>query len=206
LTKTRRQRRLSKIRRERERLKEFLSEVEKEAVKKGFKSAEEYLLWDALRKEGIEAEHNVKVCGFEVDLFIRPNLIVEVGFLDDYLQKKWDVLEEKGYKFLYFSNLEIRKRDILQNTVRRSRARSWGGMVVEMEARRCWIYGGPCHLGRATCSDDCHEKLVEMLEREFGRYKKVVGVVTGKAYRVPTRDIIEKGLRYEDLGKYPEWV
>ena len=30
-------------------------------------------------------------------------------------------------------------------------------------------------------------------------------MVTGKAYRVPTRDIIEKGLKQGDLKNYPEW-
>jgi len=47
--------------------------------------------------------------------------------------------------------------------------------------------------------------LVDRLEREFGIYKKVVDIETGKSHRVPTRDIIEKGLRYQDLKSYPEW-
>ncbi len=33
----------------------------------------------------------------------------------------------------------------------------------------------------------------------------MVDTVTGKAHRVPTRDIIEKGLKYRDLKNYPEW-
>ena len=56
-----------------------------------------------------------------------------------------------------------------------------------------------------TCSDDCHEKLVYRLEQEYGIYKKAVDIVTGKAHRVPTRDIIERGLRQMDLKNYPEW-
>ena len=40
--------------------------------------------------------------------------------------------------------------------------------------------------------------MVDRLEREFGIYKKVVDIETGKIHRVPTRDIIEKGLRHQD--------
>lgn len=43
------------------------------------------------------------------------------------------------------------------------------------------------------------------MEREFGIYKRVVDIETGKTHRVSTRDIIEKGLRHQDLKKYPEW-
>jgi len=43
------------------------------------------------------------------------------------------------------------------------------------------------------------------MEKEFGIYKKVVDIDTGKIHRVPTRDIIEKGLRQQDLRRYPEW-
>lgn len=56
-----------------------------------------------------------------------------------------------------------------------------------------------------TCSEECHEALVHRLELEFGMYKKVVDIETGRAHRVPTRDIIERGLRYQDLKNYPEW-
>ena len=47
--------------------------------------------------------------------------------------------------------------------------------------------------------------MVDRLEREFGIYKRVMDIETGKAHRVPTRDIIEKGLRHQDLKNYPEW-
>lgn len=75
-----------------------------------------------------------------------------------------------------------------------------------MGVQRCFICGGPCLPGRVTCSDGCHGKLVDRLERDFGRYKKVVDLTTGMAHRVPTRDIIERGLKQEDLRKYPRWV
>lgn len=69
----------------------------------------------------------------------------------------------------------------------------------------CYICGAPCSPGRLTCSDDCHEKLVYRLERDFGVYKKVVDLETGKTHRVLTRDIVERGLRQIDLKNYPEW-
>jgi len=59
--------------------------------------------------------------------------------------------------------------------------------------------------GELTCSDDCHKELVRRLIAEFGEFKKVVRAGTGIAYRVPTRDILEKGLREGDLDRYPIW-
>jgi len=56
-----------------------------------------------------------------------------------------------------------------------------------------------------TCSEACHKRFVGLLVEEFGEHKRVVDAETGKAYRVPMRDIIEKGLRHADLVKYPEW-
>ena len=55
-----------------------------------------------------------------------------------------------------------------------------------------------------TCSDGCYEALVSRLIAEFGKFKKVVRQTIGVAYRVPTRDILDKGLR-EELGRYPVW-
>lgn len=60
-------------------------------------------------------------------------------------------------------------------------------------------------LGRITCSKECHEKFVKSIEREFGEVKKVIDDTTGIVYRVPTRDIIEKGLTWNDLYRYPQW-
>lgn len=56
-----------------------------------------------------------------------------------------------------------------------------------------------------TCSDNCHEELVKRLIAEFGEFKKVVRASTGVAYKVPTRDIIECGLKEQDLDQYPLW-
>jgi len=60
-------------------------------------------------------------------------------------------------------------------------------------------------VGRLTCSDGCHEEFVKRLEREFGETKKVIDDITGTAYKVPTRDIIERGLTWQDLPKYQQW-
>ena len=56
-----------------------------------------------------------------------------------------------------------------------------------------------------TCSDQCHQELVRRLIADFGEFKKVVRQSTGVAYKVPTGDIIESGLREEELDRYPVW-
>jgi hypothetical protein len=43
------------------------------------------------------------------------------------------------------------------------------------------------------------------MELQFGTYKKVLDMDTGVAFKVPLRDIIEKGLKQRDLKNYPEW-
>ena len=75
-----------------------------------------------------------------------------------------------------------------------------------MSLRRCFV----CHQlydgGRElTCSDECHEELVRRLISEFGEFKKVVRMSTGVSYKVPTRDIIERGIREQALEQYPIW-
>ena len=71
----------------------------------------------------------------------------------------------------------------------------------------CVICGKPKAESRRflTCSEECHERLVERLVWKFGEFKRVVDAETGKAYRVPTRDIIERGLKHGDLARYPLW-
>jgi hypothetical protein len=56
-----------------------------------------------------------------------------------------------------------------------------------------------------TCSKECHDKLVESFIARFGEYKKVIRAGTGEAFRVPIRDIIEKGISEQTLDKYPKW-
>ena len=56
-----------------------------------------------------------------------------------------------------------------------------------------------------TCSDGCHEGLVNCLIAEFGEFKKVVRQSTGVAYKVPARDIFESGINERELDRYPVW-
>ena len=56
-----------------------------------------------------------------------------------------------------------------------------------------------------TCSEDYHDKLVACLIKHFGEFKKVVRQSTGVAYKVPTRDIIERGVSEPELDRYPRW-
>ncbi len=70
----------------------------------------------------------------------------------------------------------------------------------------CTICGALYEPGREmTCSDACHDKLANRLVAQFGEFKKVVRMTTGEAFKVPTRDIIEKGVREQDLDQYPKW-
>ena len=68
----------------------------------------------------------------------------------------------------------------------------------------CFICGKVCLPGHATCSRECHEAFVHKLEMDFGKYKKVID--TSGIHRVPTRDIIEKGLKQWELVNYPLWT
>ena len=66
-----------------------------------------------------------------------------------------------------------------------------------------------CHadvdvLQQVTCSDTCHEIYVLELMRRFGATKRIIDAASGKAYLVPTRTLIEKGIRHEDLHNFPE--
>lgn len=59
--------------------------------------------------------------------------------------------------------------------------------------------------GKMTCSEKCHNEFVNFGIKKFGIAKKIVDVTTGIAYKVPTKDIIEKGLSWKDLTRYPLW-
>ena len=71
---------------------------------------------------------------------------------------------------------------------------------------RCVICNKFYEQGREmTCSDECHDELALLLIATFGEFKKVVRQSTGIAYRVPTRDIIERGIWEQELDQYPRW-
>lgn len=57
---------------------------------------------------------------------------------------------------------------------------------------------------KADC-DQSREQLIQKLIARFGEFKKVVRMCTGVAYKVTTREIIEKGIREQDLDRYPLW-
>lgn len=56
-----------------------------------------------------------------------------------------------------------------------------------------------------TCSQKCHEELIRRFEEKCGKFKKIVRMATGEAFKVPTRDIVEHGVSKQDLDKYPRW-
>ena len=55
-----------------------------------------------------------------------------------------------------------------------------------------------------TCSEECHVQFVDALERVFGPVRRVGSLRTGKTHLVPTRVILEDGLRECELELYPE--
>lgn len=77
--------------------------------------------------------------------------------------------------------------------------------TILTEPGRCVICGKQCPLYLITCCDEHHEQLIYELEQEYGVFKKVTDSTTGKSYKVPTRDIVEVGLKWADLKKYEEW-
>jgi hypothetical protein len=53
--------------------------------------------------------------------------------------------------------------------------------------------------------DERRESIIQELIARFGEFKKVVRMHTGVAYKVPTRAILEKGIKEQDLDRYPLW-
>lgn len=58
---------------------------------------------------------------------------------------------------------------------------------------------------KITCGNYCHEKFILKMIHEHGLYKKVIDQESSIAYKIPTRLIIEDGLRQQDLKNYPRW-
>lgn len=59
--------------------------------------------------------------------------------------------------------------------------------------------------GQQTCSPHCHDEFIRYYTWRFGPYKKIVRLSTGEAFKVPVVDIIERGIKEQDLDKYPKW-
>lgn len=69
----------------------------------------------------------------------------------------------------------------------------------------CVMCGERAIKGKITCREECHEEFIKSCEDKFGIVKKVTDITTGISYKVPTRNIIEEGLIWRNLSKYPEW-
>jgi len=124
MTKTRRKKRIIKEKHKRLKLLNKNKQIFKKAKKLGFKSAQEFILYNDLKKEGVEVYHNKYILGEEVDFFIPPNTIIEIGFRDNNLLRKWDKFNERGYNFLYFANLEVDNKTTLKHTVKKIKKKS----------------------------------------------------------------------------------
>jgi hypothetical protein len=57
-----------------------------------------------------------------------------------------------------------------------------------------------------TCSEQCHITFVEKMLTEFGDYKKITDGNSGISYKVPSRLIIEKGIKQDQLKDFPVWI
>lgn len=55
-----------------------------------------------------------------------------------------------------------------------------------------------------TCDAACHRIWIDSLVARFGDTRAITDGETGKVYQVPTREILERGIRYADLAGYPE--
>ena len=60
---------------------------------------------------------------------------------------------------------------------------------------------------KSTCSDFCHasylDTVAKTFEQMFGPDKLITDTATGICYKVPIRDILERGVNQKDLDKYP---
>lgn len=87
--------------------------------------------------------------------------------------------------------------------------KAWSSAIRTLRSEahhaECVICEAPCPRGKITCCDDHHEEFIQKMETQFGTHKKIVDMDTGATFKVPIRDIIEKGLKQRDLKNYPEW-
>ena len=79
--------------------------------------------------------------------------------------------------------------------------------LQKLEAGICPSCGNliPLARGRAyTCDEACHATWIEAIIRRFGETREITHLESGKVYAVPTRVILEQGIKGSDLVTYPE--
>ncbi len=54
-----------------------------------------------------------------------------------------------------------------------------------------------------TCSAECHETFITRMEERFGTHKRITSLETGLTHLIPTRVIVERGIRSDELTNYP---
>lgn len=90
----------------------------------------------------------------------------------------------------------------LNKTIQPATNNSFGIYDYKSDCCNYDIYIGGMQI---TCSAKCHSELIEIMEAQFGKYKKITDATTNISYRIPTRDVIENGVTQQDLQKYPVW-
>lgn len=56
----------------------------------------------------------------------------------------------------------------------------------------------------AVCDDKCLQTWIESLVAQYGETRPITDLETGKVHAVPTRVILEAGIKGSDLAQYPE--
>lgn len=78
---------------------------------------------------------------------------------------------------------------------------------TNLDPGHCAACGAALSSGRRytyTCDAVCHQGWIERIVAAVGETKLITYTVTGKTYRVPTRVILEAGIKAADLPNYPE--
>jgi protein-arginine kinase activator protein McsA len=80
--------------------------------------------------------------------------------------------------------------------------------AYKAHALRCVVcsaeYNGQFKFG-LTCCQECHDRFLNYMVFRYGEFKRVIRQSTGEAFKVPVRDIIEHGIKEQDLDRYPKW-
>jgi len=83
--------------------------------------------------------------------------------------------------------------------------KKWERRVWESEDNNTCIVckkNNKSNFRKYTCSEECHKKFLQELINDFGEYKKITDMTTGKTYKVPIKEIFEHGIKQENLKNY----